>query len=59
MKNIGEIPNIKLAESLAWVSQITSESALSKSLEDYLQIIFLMLILKHLMELLQRVLNQE
>ena len=32
-ENIREIPNIKLAESLAWVSQITSESALSKSLE--------------------------
>ena len=32
-KNIKEIPNIKLAESLAWLSQITSESALSKSLE--------------------------
>ena len=32
-KNIEEIPNIKLAESLAWLNQITSESALSKSLE--------------------------
>ena len=32
-ENIREIPNIKLAESLAWISQITSESALSKSLE--------------------------
>jgi len=32
-KNIKEIPNIKLAETLAWLSQITSESALSKSLE--------------------------
>ena len=32
-KSVKEIPNIKLAESLAWLSQITSESALSKSLE--------------------------
>ena len=32
-KSVKEIPNIKLAESLAWISQITSESALSKSLE--------------------------
>ena len=32
-KNIKEIPNLKLAESLAWISQITSESTLSKSLE--------------------------
>ena len=32
-KAIPEIPNIKLAESLVWINQITSESALSKSLE--------------------------
>ena len=32
-KVIPDIPNIKLAESLAWINQIVSESALSKSLE--------------------------
>lgn len=32
-KVIPDMPNIKLAESLAWINQIVSESALSKSLE--------------------------
>ena len=33
-KVIPDIPNIKLAESLAWINQIVSESALSKSFAD-------------------------
>ena len=32
-KNFSHIQNIKIAEALAWLNQITSESAISKSLE--------------------------
>ncbi|MDC0975450.1 DUF413 domain-containing protein [Alphaproteobacteria bacterium] len=32
-RHVNNIPNIKLAESLAWLNQLSSESTLSKSLE--------------------------